>query len=233
MPAKKRATIERRGYHHGNLKEALIDAARELIAERGVAGFTLIDAAKMAGVSAAAPYRHFKDRDTLIGEVARRGFAAFAARLGAAWQGVQGDPLTGFGRMGDAYLAFAREEPGYYAAMFSGKRRAPPSDEPSFGGLQQAIAAIGGATGVRIDPREMAYLVWALSHGIATLSAAGQIPREASLAPETLLSAGVSALIHGRAADAAAPARAAIPRVPAAQGADAPSDKRQTARSRS
>ena len=63
-----------RGYHHGNLKEALVRAALELIAEKGPAGFTFAEAARWAGVSPAAPYRHFRDRDELLADVARRGF---------------------------------------------------------------------------------------------------------------------------------------------------------------
>ena len=66
-----------RGYHHGNLKEALLQAALGLIAEKGAAGFTFADAARMAGVSAAAPYRHFRDRDELLSSIAQRGFEQF------------------------------------------------------------------------------------------------------------------------------------------------------------
>ena len=72
-----------RGYHHGNLKEALIRAALELIAEKGPAGFTFAEAARWAGVSPAAPYRHFRDRDELLADVARRGFELFEAALRA------------------------------------------------------------------------------------------------------------------------------------------------------
>ena len=72
-----------RGYHHGNLKEALIRAALELIAKKGPAGFTFAEAARWAGVSPAAPYRHFRDRDELLADVARRGFEQFAAALEA------------------------------------------------------------------------------------------------------------------------------------------------------
>jgi AcrR family transcriptional regulator len=67
-----------RGYHHGNLKEALLRAALELIAEKGPAGFTFAEAARSAGVSPAAPYRHFRDRDELLANVALRGFERFA-----------------------------------------------------------------------------------------------------------------------------------------------------------
>ena len=75
----------RRGYHHGRLKDALIEAARALIAENGPAGFTLAEAAKRVGVTGAAPYRHFADRNALIGELARRGFEIFGENLARAW----------------------------------------------------------------------------------------------------------------------------------------------------
>ncbi|MCJ9732440.1 TetR/AcrR family transcriptional regulator, partial [Bradyrhizobium sp. PRIMUS42] len=107
-----------RGYHHGNLKEALLQAALGLIAEKGAAGFTFADAARMAGVSAAAPYRHFRDRDELLSSIAQRGFEQFEARLTAAWDDGHPDTVTAFERVGRAYLAFAREEPAFYNAMF-------------------------------------------------------------------------------------------------------------------
>ena len=75
----------RRGYHHGRLKDALIEAARNLVAERGPAGFTLSEAAKRVGVTAAAPYRHFADRNALMSELAQRGFETFSDRLERAW----------------------------------------------------------------------------------------------------------------------------------------------------
>src|SRR5438552_9231693 len=109
---------QRRGYHHGNLREALVKAALELIAEKGPAGFTFAEAARSAGVSSAAPYRHFRDRESLLADVARRGFERFAADLEQAWNDGLPDPLTAFENVGKAYLAFARREPAYYAAMF-------------------------------------------------------------------------------------------------------------------
>src|ERR1700746_1303473 len=108
----------RRGYHHGNLREALIQAALDLIAKKGPAGFTFADAARSAGVSSAAPYRHFRDRDALIADVARRGFELFAAHLDHAWNDGRPDPFAAFEHIGRAYLPFARDEPAYYSAMF-------------------------------------------------------------------------------------------------------------------
>jgi AcrR family transcriptional regulator len=192
--------IRRLGYHHGNLREALVGAARRLIAERGPAGFTLIEAARLAGVSAAAPYRHFKDRDALLADVARRGFEEFADRLTAAWEGALDDPKDAFLRMGEAYLAFAREEPGYYSAMFAAVPTAALKRHPrkgsAFAALENAVAQVTSGRGKKLDARLIAYQVWALSHGLATLAAAGQLPAgDARLKPAALLREGVGALV--------------------------------------
>ena len=203
--------FDKRGYHHGNLKEALIEAARRFIAERGLAGFTLADAAKLVGVSPAALYRHFSGREALVAEVAGRGFDQLAARLARALRG-PGTPIERFTRMGEAYLAFAEEEPGFYAAMFAPRTPeaetpprpwgAPPGEaEETPGPFNLLVNALmmtfpEGFDGV--DPRFIALEVWALSHGIATLSAAGQLPKGPGMPDKVeLLRAGVVALVHG------------------------------------
>jgi AcrR family transcriptional regulator len=117
-----------RGYHHGNLKEALIRAALELIAQKGPAAFTFAEAARWAGVSPAAPYRHFRDRDELLADVARRGFDQFEVVLARAWNGGRPDAFTAFKRVGKAYLRFAKSEPAYYSAMF--ETGIPPEASP-------------------------------------------------------------------------------------------------------
>lgn len=187
---------ERRGYHHGNLREALLEAARRLIAERGPAGFTLSDAAKLAGVSPAAPYRHFKDREALLKEIAVAGFEALGRRLRAAAEAGGAD---GFVAMGRAYLAFAREEPAYYAAMFNTGHPGGggSADDPGFAALQQAVGRSIGSS----DPRRVkvaATLVFALTHGLASLSAPGSIAVPGGLeSPEEMLDVGVNALLAG------------------------------------
>src|ERR1700689_1533481 len=105
-----------RGYHHGNLKEALLQAALGLIAEKGAAGFTFADAARMAGVSPAAPYRHFRDRDELLSSIAQRGFEQCDAQPPAGWDEARPDPVRAFERVGKAFLGFARQEPAFYSA---------------------------------------------------------------------------------------------------------------------
>src|SRR3954454_2630900 len=96
-----------RGYHHGNLKEALIRAALELIAKKGAAGFTFAEAARWAGVSPAAPYRHFRDRDELLASVALRGFQQLDAALTRACDDGKPNTFAALARLGKAYLAFA------------------------------------------------------------------------------------------------------------------------------
>lgn len=197
---------DRRSYHHGNLKEALIEAARRFIAERGVGGFTLVDAAKLVGVTPAALYRHFRGREALLEEVAGRGFIDLAERLAKALGG-RGTPLERFTRMGEAYLAFAEEEPGYYAAIFESRRlglgaaatEAEATARPSpFDLLVESLNTTFPDGFGGIDPRFIALEVWALSHGLATLAASGQLPKGAGVPDKyELLRAGVLALVHG------------------------------------
>ena len=108
----------KRGYHHGNLRQALVEAALDLIAEQGPTGFTLSEAAKAADVTPAAVYRHFTGRDDLIAEVARQGYDIFAALMEFAYNNGKPSPLAAFEATGRAYLAFARKYPGHYMAMF-------------------------------------------------------------------------------------------------------------------
>ena len=205
---------DRRGYHHGNLKEALIEAARRFIAERGLGGFTLADAAKLVGVTPAALYRHFRGRDALVEEVAFRGYGQLAERLARSLAG-SGTPLERFTRMGEAYLDFAAKEPGYYAAMFSARAaedRRPPAPSPwgrprgAFDILAEALSRTFPDGFGSVDPRFVALEVWALSHGIATLDAAGQLPSGPGMPDKhELLRAGVLALVHGAMASSKKP----------------------------
>lgn len=192
---------DRRSYHHGNLKEALIEAARRFIAERGIGGFTLVDAARLVGVTPAALYRHFRGREALLEELAGRGFADLAERLARALTS-NGTPLERFTRMGEAYLAFAEEEPGYYAAIFEtrgGPVSTETNDRPTpFDLLVEALRSTFPEGFGGVAPRFIALEVWALSHGLATLAAAGHLPKGQGIPDKyELLRAGVLALVHG------------------------------------
>ena len=198
--------MERRGYHHGNLREALIRAALSLIAEKGPAGFTFAEAARSAGVSPAAPYRHFRDRDDLMADVARQGFTRFEAMLALAWNDGRPDALTAFGRIGKAYLAFARTEPAYYSVMF--ESGLPLDAHPD---LQQAgdrafaiLKAAADAICRRLPPGKsppplmVALHLWSLAHGIAALFGRGDAARRRlPMSAEDLLEAGLLVYLDG------------------------------------
>jgi AcrR family transcriptional regulator len=191
----------RRGYHHGSLKDALIDAARHLVAERGAAGFTLSEAAKRVGVTAAAPYRHFTDRNDLMGELARRGFEVFGAKLEAAFEGGRPDAKTALMRMGASYLAFAREEPGLYNAMFanaatlSAPGPAAAADRALDVLLRSAVAVLREGGRGDADARSLAFQIWSLSHGVSMLMLSGHLAKDAGGDPERTLMDGVEAMI--------------------------------------
>jgi AcrR family transcriptional regulator len=195
-----------RGYHHGNLKEALIRAALVLIAQKGPAGVTFAEAARWAGVSPAAPYRHFRDRDELLADVARRGFEQFEAALLRAWGSGRPDAFTAFDRIGKAYLQFAKSEPAYYSAMFEAgiplesSPELREAGERSFNVLRQATEQLVATMPKQNRPPVlmMALHIWALSHGIASLFGRGDAAgRALPMSAEDLLEAAVLIYLRG------------------------------------
>jgi AcrR family transcriptional regulator len=192
----------RRSYHHGRLREALLAAARALISERGLAGFTLAEAAKRVGVTGAAPYRHFADRDALVAALAQDGFTHFNALLGRAWDGGKPDPVAALRRRGEAYLAFARAEPGLYRAMFGdagllGRQSENPAARTAFDDQTRAIVEVLRFFHAPEQGAEtLALQTWAMSHGVADLMLAGHFSEKPDEA-QRVLGAGVAALIEG------------------------------------
>ena len=197
---------QQRGYHHGNLRETLIRAALELIAQKGPAGFTFADAARWAGVSPAAPYRHFRDRDDLLANVALRGFAQFELALARAWDDGRPDAFAALERMGKAYLAFARTEPAYYSAMFEAGI-APDSTAELREAGDRAFAVLRNAAEklcAQMPPLGrppvlmVALHIWAMSHGIASLFGRGDAARRTlPMSAEELLEANVLVYLRG------------------------------------
>ena len=195
-----------RGYHHGNLREALIRAALELIATKGIAGFTFAEAARFAGVSPAAPYRHFRDRDELMASVALRGFEQFEAVLARAWDGGRPNAFSALNRLGTAYLEFARASPAFYSAMFEagvpvGANPAlREAGERAFAVLRAAADEICAAMPASGRPPALmvALHIWTMAHGVASLFGRGDgAQRALPMSPAELLEAGVLVYLRG------------------------------------
>src|SRR5580700_926044 len=170
-----------RPYHHGNLKQALLDAALELIAETGPRGFTLREAARRAGVSHNAPYRHFRDRNDLLAAVATDGFDRLTRAMASA--GPKANPVNRLRRSGLAYVDFALRWPQHFAAMFDAPWKQPDYPECAAAaqrcfqtllGLVRDCQAAGQMPAG--DPERLAYHAWSLVHGISKLANAGQFP---------------------------------------------------------
>ena len=165
-----------RSYHHGNLKEVLLEAARKLIEQYGPAGFSLTEAARLAGVGR-RPLPAFPRPRCAARRLARNGFERFAARFDLAWNNGIPTPLSAFENLGRAYLAFAREEPASYAVMFeaglgvSGDEQLKVAADRAFDVLQRAASALCRALPPDRRPpvKLMSLHVWALSHGVADL----------------------------------------------------------------
>ncbi|HLT37911.1 MAG TPA: TetR/AcrR family transcriptional regulator [Enhygromyxa sp.] len=168
--------MQRAHYHHGDLRQALLEVGLELIAERGPDGFTLREAARRIGVSHSAPYRHFADKDALLIAIAEAGFTELH-RLGRAASDLAGDdPRARLRAFGEAYLRFAAEHPSQYRVMF-GRAISKPTPalreagDLAFGLLEAQVAEVLG----RVDVHDLAMAVMAGVHGLAMLALDGML----------------------------------------------------------
>ena len=193
------------GYHHGNLRQALVEAALTLIARNGPTGFTLSEAAKAADVTPAAVYRHFTGRDELLAEVARQGYDIFAALMEYAYDGGKPTALAAFEATGRAYLAFARKYPGHYMAMFeSGLSLNAYPDlalvaQKARNVLETAAEQLSQhmPVGKRPPASMFSAHIWAMSHGVVELYMRGAPGAKSPYTPEDLLEAGIGIYLRG------------------------------------
>ena len=180
-------------YHHGDLRAAVLAAAAKMIEKEGLAGLSLREAARRAGVSHNAPYRHFPDRDSQLAELAAEGFR----RLGAELEAHSGR------EMGEAYVRFALAQPERFRLMFGAQlrhERHPALREAA----QQTYGALVSAfrkDGAIADPEKAAAAAWSLVHGLAHLLLDGHFPGQKS---ETFVRSVIGAV---RFATATIPAR--------------------------
>lgn len=197
--------MAKRGYHHGDLRRALVDGALRLIEEKGPTGFTLSEAAREAGVTPAAVYRHFDGREDLIAEAARQGYEIFANLMEYAYDKGQPSALASFEATGRAYLAFARKYPGHYVAMFESGisiQRTPELHDAAtraMGVLEKAAVELSMHIPAekRPPPQMFAAHIWALSHGVVELFARGSPGTKSPFPPEDLLESGIGVYLRG------------------------------------
>ena len=171
-------------YHHGDLRNALIQAGQALLAEEGIAGLDLRKVARAAGVSHAAPYRHFADKQALLAAIAERGFHQLAERMDAAIGQAPAVAAAQLEQLAHAYVRFALEHPAHMREMFSGltvkRAKYPQLQAAAKQAFQRLVQIIehGQARG-EIGPgapADLSMVTWAQIHGIAMLLIEDQLP---------------------------------------------------------
>ncbi len=176
MAARKKSAESKSRYHHGDLRRALIDASLALIAEEGFSALTLREVARRAGVTHAAPYRHFADKESLLAAVAEEGFRAMAGQMRERMALASG-PVERLNACGVAYVLFAVQNPSHFRVMF-GPHFTRPVDHKelaaeggnAFGLLMQSLVEGQQAGEMREgEPMPLALGAWSLVHGLASL----------------------------------------------------------------
>ncbi len=175
-----------KSYHHGDLKNALIQAGIEILAEEGIGGLSLRKAARKAGVSHAAPYAHFADKQTLIAAIAADGHRQINERLQAVLAAHPNDPLRQFTGAVWAYAQFGLQSAAHYKITFSGaiqdEHGFPEFIETSQRNMQilkdiiERCRAAGILDSGSLDTELQALSLWGLIHGLISLMIQGQLP---------------------------------------------------------
>lgn len=162
---------ERSRYHHGDLRAQIIETVRQLVEEKGADGFSITEASRRAGVSSAAPYKHFRDKPQIVQAVAIEGMIRLGERMRA---GASAAPAEGHARIdaiGQAYIDFARAEPGIFRLMFglTDHHDEDPAmmeaGEATFGILVAEVATYLGCAPDSDIVRDRAYMLWTFVHG--------------------------------------------------------------------
>jgi len=174
---------KRKPYHHGNLRDSLLQAAISLIAEVGPTAFTLREVARRAGVSHNAPYRHFRDKDDLIASVAAEGYRELTAVMRRAAD-KRHRPVDRLKHAGMAYIEFALQRPEHFTVMFDAPATAEHGDSIAAPEAKQAFNTLIDLVRDAQQNKQMpsgdtiqfALLAWTMVHGIAKLASTGRLP---------------------------------------------------------
>jgi len=169
--------LKKSAYHHGDLRAGLIEATRQLVEEKGPDGFSVSDACRLAGVSTAAPYKHFKDKSEMITEMVMEGMHRHRRQMLDAMEGIpQGAPER-IKALGRQYVDFALHEPGLFRLKFGGftdRLRDPRLEavgEGTFELVLREVADCLGETEITPDVRRRGFALWSFVHGLSFLLA--------------------------------------------------------------
>jgi AcrR family transcriptional regulator len=169
--------VARKNYHHGSLREALLEVGESLIEEKGVEAFTLRECARRAGVSHGAPAYHFGDATGFLSELATLGFEELDALMTRYRREGDPDPYAEFIATGRAYVDYAIGHPARFQLMFRGEKLRLESEklreaaDRTFGQLMETLSRLPrGDAGTPLDIGEQAGLAWAIVHGVASLA---------------------------------------------------------------
>ena len=185
-------------YHHGDLRAHLIETVRILVEEKGADGFSICEAARRAGVSSAAPYKHFCDRGEIVRAVALGGIDRMQSQMDAAAKGAKGGPLAPIMALGLCYASFARTEPGVFRLMF-GLTKGHEEDldlkthgDACFDVVKREVRAVltEGTPEAEIERRS--YMLHMFVHGHAFLEIDGKHNMEMSSVQEATLMADIA-----------------------------------------
>jgi AcrR family transcriptional regulator len=196
----RKALPEEQKYHHGSLKKAIMDSALQMAAESGLESLSLREIARRIGVTTAAPYYHFKDRQSLLIELAILGYGELFDALRQAHHAAS-DHDDGVLAIAGAYLRFGREHRALYAIMFAGEFASHPRFEEMLSIADKSLELVRlsiAATGNLGKPKstEAAFCAWSLVHGILMLDQ-NSVLRENTAEQERLALLGVSAIVRG------------------------------------
>jgi AcrR family transcriptional regulator len=160
------------GYHHGDLRQQLVAATRALVEEKGPDLFSVSEAARAAGVSTAAPYRHFGDRTEMLVAVALEGMAEMTAAFEAAAEGKMPGSDEAISAIGEAYVRYAEAHPGVFRMMFAGDHKTEALEEAGHSCYAVVLGQIAcrlGKTDVDDEVKRAGFPLWTFVHGLAFL----------------------------------------------------------------
>jgi AcrR family transcriptional regulator len=194
----------KRGYHHGDLRNALMQAALRQIATDGARALSLREVARRAGVSHTASYRHFPSKESLLAAIAEEGFVMLSDAISAALQAHVDDPLAALQASGIAYVEFGVQYPHHLQIMFGGlissQTEHPALKQAADGAyelLREAVRQAQRAGLIRgADERIVSLAAWAQVHGLAQLIAGGQVDSADGRPPARYLATEVTRLLQ-------------------------------------